>query len=487
MMKSILTTLALSAAPLWLSGIFPGTGERDVAVRGGDKPACCKIVSTSTAIASSAVVLATDVVKTDGDAPRAVVVRAGTPRLISASAIAGQTITLSGDDNDDGAWLGVFINAVPSELSAQLDLKWGQGVLILDVVADGPAELAGIERNDVILSLDGESLSMGLGGFAKLVGDKEPGDTIDIRVLRGGAPRTIEVKLGVRPSSYTWRFHGAGDDDEEVEDTLLTTGRIILQDSSGKWVVRDLREIDEIVDLGDDIKALIPQIGTMSKFVRKGDGGHSFQIHVSHNGQNMTISRENDGEITVTRRDEDGEENTTVYDSEDELRDADEEAFSVYLQPHGTFAFRFGAGDSGDFGNLADLHVKLKGMKFDTEALHGRIRAHIAKVQESTHDALKGLHELHFEIDGTDFDWPDMLKSHGEWRKHFDAGQHAFALRFGKPRHTFEVRDDGSIEVRIRKGDSALLRRFESADDLADRNPRLFEKYEKLMEADQNE
>jgi len=51
----------------------------------------------------------------------------------------------------------------------------------------------------------------------------------------------------------------------------------------------------------------------------------------------------------------------------------------------------------------------------------------------------------------------------------------------GKPKHTFEVQTDGTIEVRIRKGDSELVQRFADEDDLAQRSPKLYKNYKKLM------
>ena len=59
--------------------------------------------------------------------------------------------------------------------------------------------------------------------------------------------------------------------------------------------------------------------------------------------------------------------------------------------------------------------------------------------------------------------------------------------RFGKPKHTFEVRADGTIEVRIRKGGSELVQLFEDEDDLAERRPELFEKYDRLMNAEEDD
>ncbi len=64
-------------------------------------------------------------------------------------------------------------------------------------------------------------------------------------------------------------------------------------------------------------------------------------------------------------------------------------------------------------------------------------------------------------------------------------GPLAFGLHgLSKPRHSFEVRSDGTIEVRIRKGDAELIQLYDDEDDLAERNPKLFRKYEGLMSAE---
>ena len=52
--------------------------------------------------------------------------------------------------------------------------------------------------------------------------------------------------------------------------------------------------------------------------------------------------------------------------------------------------------------------------------------------------------------------------------------------RPGKADHTFEVQVDGTIEVRLRKGDSELVQIFEDAGDLKHRSPKLYKKYKAL-------
>ena len=52
----------------------------------------------------------------------------------------------------------------------------------------------------------------------------------------------------------------------------------------------------------------------------------------------------------------------------------------------------------------------------------------------------------------------------------------------GKPKHQFEVQADGTIQVKIRRGDSELVQIFADEDDLADRSPNLYEKFADLMD-----
>jgi len=50
-----------------------------------------------------------------------------------------------------------------------------------------------------------------------------------------------------------------------------------------------------------------------------------------------------------------------------------------------------------------------------------------------------------------------------------------------KPRQTFQVETDGTINVRIREGDSVVVKRFKNEDDLAERSPKLYKKFVRLM------
>ena len=51
------------------------------------------------------------------------------------------------------AWLGVYIQEIDSEIAEAFDIETRNGALITDVVEDSPAENAGIQEGDVIVSL----------------------------------------------------------------------------------------------------------------------------------------------------------------------------------------------------------------------------------------------------------------------------------------------------------------------------------------------
>ena len=84
----------------------------------------------------------------------------------------------------NNAYVGVGITITPEENGA---------IKVIEVIAGGPAEEAGIQIEDVIVKVDGESiLGMELNDSKKLIQGKE-NTTVNITVVRGGAEKTMEV------------------------------------------------------------------------------------------------------------------------------------------------------------------------------------------------------------------------------------------------------------------------------------------------------
>ena len=78
------------------------------------------------------------------------------------------------------------------------DFAWaGEGVRLSDVVADSPAEVAGLAAGDVVVELNGEPVT-DLKGYSRLLKALAPGDRVLIGYLRGAERREAEAVLTTR-------------------------------------------------------------------------------------------------------------------------------------------------------------------------------------------------------------------------------------------------------------------------------------------------
>jgi S1-C subfamily serine protease len=78
----------------------------------------------------------------------------------------------------------------------------GQGALVTRVDADSPAADAGLERGDVVVSVD-DSITDGVAGVIAAIRDREPGDEIEVVVVRDGTEERFSVVLDERPPDTT--------------------------------------------------------------------------------------------------------------------------------------------------------------------------------------------------------------------------------------------------------------------------------------------
>ena len=67
------------------------------------------------------------------------------------------------------------------------------------IVAGGPADAAGFEREDVVLDVDGEAVA-GSRDLTRRVGAFSAGEEVRFRILRDGREYTLRARLGDRPT-----------------------------------------------------------------------------------------------------------------------------------------------------------------------------------------------------------------------------------------------------------------------------------------------
>ena len=78
----------------------------------------------------------------------------------------------------------------------------GQGAVITRISEDSPASDAGLETGDVVISVD-ESTTDGVAGVIAAVRDREPGDEVDVVVVRDGEEEHFTIVLAERPPETT--------------------------------------------------------------------------------------------------------------------------------------------------------------------------------------------------------------------------------------------------------------------------------------------
>ena len=92
-------------------------------------------------------------------------------------------------------WLGVMIQKITPDLKDKLKLSGERGALVADITAGGPAEKAGIERGDVIVSFDGKEIKQ-MHDLPYIVASTPVGKTVFVGLIRKGKTKTLEVRIG---------------------------------------------------------------------------------------------------------------------------------------------------------------------------------------------------------------------------------------------------------------------------------------------------
>ena len=126
--------------------------------------------------------------------------------------VAGQLIATGKVDH---AAIGILAQPITPDVAAAFRLPVKKGVLVEEVQSGSGAAKAGLKAGTNEVTVAGESYTLGgdiivsangmpvddLASLRDVVTELEPGDTITLEVYRGDAKRTIEVKLGRRPST----------------------------------------------------------------------------------------------------------------------------------------------------------------------------------------------------------------------------------------------------------------------------------------------
>ena len=122
---------------------------------------------------------------------------------------------LETDGEVEHAFLGISGGTITPDLAKAINLPVEEGVIVQSVVKGGPADEAGVEGGNTSATIEGTEVSLGgdvitevdgkkitsMDEVVEIVNGMQPGDELELTILRDGDTKTATVTLGDRPAS----------------------------------------------------------------------------------------------------------------------------------------------------------------------------------------------------------------------------------------------------------------------------------------------
>jgi PDZ domain len=123
----------------------------------------------------------------------------GDATVIPHAAIARLLDPAPGQINGRRGWLGVALQPITVPEAMRATVGQGSGRMVVSLAPSGPADLAGLRPGDVLLSLDGHSIS-GAHALRAILGPERVGRQVEIRLLRDGVVESLHLTVAPQPA-----------------------------------------------------------------------------------------------------------------------------------------------------------------------------------------------------------------------------------------------------------------------------------------------
>ncbi|MCY4444723.1 MAG: Do family serine endopeptidase [Proteobacteria bacterium] len=166
------------------------------------------------------------------------------------------------DGKIDRGFIGIEMQDLSEEFNKALGLTKDQkGVFVSNVVDDGPAKKAGIQREDVIIALNNKPIKSS-SELAYGIGSKSPKTTIQLTVLRDGKQRRFSLVLEAFPEENSADDPSTKRDSSEMKDLGISV----------EPLTKELKELGSIkASVGFVITEVTPGSTAAEAGLRKGD------------------------------------------------------------------------------------------------------------------------------------------------------------------------------------------------------------------------
>ncbi len=192
-------------------------------------------------------------------------------------------------------WLGVYIQEITRELAESFGLKRPRGALVAQVLPNSPAEKAGVQVGDILLSFNGTPLSHS-ADLPPLVGRVGVGQQAKLKLLRNGKEITLDVTIEALPDDEEIAARGEGKSarkqtrlglllapltKEQKEKEKLTDGVVVEEVLPGPAKKAGIREGDVILSLNNE---KITDLDKLNEVVKNLPSGRSVAVLIQREG-----------------------------------------------------------------------------------------------------------------------------------------------------------------------------------------------------------
>ncbi|MFJ3046112.1 DegQ family serine endoprotease [Herbaspirillum chlorophenolicum] len=170
--------------------------------------------------------------------------------------------------------LGVSVQDLNQALSESFGLKNAQGALVSSVEKGSPADKAGLQAGDVILSFSGHAIDRSVD-LPTLVADTAPGTSRALEVMRGGKVRTINVTVGEMKSAKNDAPASKAENqgrlglavrplDSDERKQLGGQNGLLVEDVNGPAAIAGIQSGDVILALNGTPVSSVEQLRTLA-------------------------------------------------------------------------------------------------------------------------------------------------------------------------------------------------------------------------------
>jgi len=157
-------------------------------------------------------------------------------------------------------YLGILIQDVNKKLAESFNMDKPQGAIVLKVLPNSPAEDAGFKIGDIVINFNGDEIIYS-SDLPVVVGRTEIDKEVDVKIIREGKEKTIEVTIGVLPT------------DKKVVKKAFThsTSKMNRMGIAVSELTKEQRKRFDVEERGVFVKVIQKKSPAFNAGIRKGD------------------------------------------------------------------------------------------------------------------------------------------------------------------------------------------------------------------------